>query len=128
MKARWPFWRNRAPGRFCLPPELPFASVEALAAAGRQSGVGIEVWAYGRMPLAMSGRCYHARVHGLDQGFLPVRLRARIPDGLTVRTLDGKDFLAINGVQTLSHNYCNLIGSLDRLAAGGRNLAAPVAA
>ena len=36
-----------------------------------------------------------------------------------MRTLEGKDFLAINGVQTLSHNYCNLIGSLDRLAKAG---------
>jgi collagenase-like PrtC family protease len=38
---------------------------------------------------------------------------------LTVRTVDGADFLAINGVQTLSHTYCNLIGDLDQLAKAG---------
>jgi len=41
------------------------------------------------------------------------------PDGLTAQTLDGEDFLAVNGVQTLSHVHANLIGDLDRLAAAG---------
>jgi collagenase-like PrtC family protease len=44
---------------------------------------------------------------------------AQDADGLAVQTVDGADFLAINGVQTLSHKYCNLIGDLDRLANAG---------
>ena len=49
--------------RICLPPELPLASVAVLARAGRDAGVAIEVWGHGRAPLAISGRCYHARLH-----------------------------------------------------------------
>jgi O2-independent ubiquinone biosynthesis protein UbiV len=112
------FLAKKGARSICLPPELPFASVETLAAAGLQSGVGVEVWAYGRTPLAMSGRCYHARAHGLTKDSCKLVCEKDL-DGLTVRTLEGKDFLAINGVQTLSHNYCNLIGSLDRLARAG---------
>ena len=40
-------------------------------------------------------------------------------DGLKVETLDNEDFLAINGVQTLSHTYCNLLGDIGRLRAAG---------
>jgi O2-independent ubiquinone biosynthesis protein UbiV len=112
------FLAKKGARSICLPPELPFASVEALAAAGAEAGVGVEVWAYGRTPLAMSGRCYHARAHGLTKDSCKFVCEKDL-DGLTVRTLEGKDFLAINGVQTLSYNYCNLIGSLDRLAKAG---------
>lgn len=104
--------------RFCLPPELPFASVEVLAAAAAKYGASVEVWAYGRMPLAVSGRCYHARAHGLSKDSC-LFVCAQDPDGLAVRTLDGADFLAINGVQTLSHKYCNLIRDVDQLAQAG---------
>lgn len=104
--------------RFCLPPELPFASVEVLAAAAAERGAASELWAFGRIPLAISGRCYHARAHGLSKDSCQF-VCARDADGLTTRTLDGVDFLAINGVQTLSHKYCNLIGDLDRLAKAG---------
>lgn len=104
--------------RFCLPPELPFASVEVLAAAAAASGAEVELWAYGRIPLAISGRCYHARVRGLTKDSCQF-VCAQDADGLAVRTLDGADFLAVNGVQTLSHTYCNLIGDLDALAKAG---------
>jgi collagenase-like PrtC family protease len=102
----------------CPSPELPVASVEVLADAGAKLGVAIEVWAYGRVPLAISARCYHARVHGLTKDSCQF-VCARDWDGLTVRTLDGEDSLAVNGVQTLSNDYCNLIGTIDRLAAAG---------
>jgi collagenase-like PrtC family protease len=104
--------------RFCLPPELPYASVTALAAAAETCGASIELWAYGRVPLAISGRCYHARAHGLSKDSCQFVCEKDI-DGLVVRTLDGADFLAINGVQTMSQNYAALISDLDRLASGG---------
>ena len=40
-----------------------------------------------------------------------------------MRTIDGRDFLAVNGVQTLSHAFVNLIGDLAAIkAAGGKSL------
>jgi collagenase-like PrtC family protease len=112
------FLARQGARRFCLPPEAPFASVEKLAAAAVACGAGVELWAYGRIPLAISGRCYHARVHGLSKDSCQF-VCAQDSDGLAVRTLDGADFLAVNGVQTMSHKYCNLIGDLDRLAKAG---------
>lgn len=112
------FLARRGARRFCLPPELPFASVEVLATAANEIGATTEVWAYGRIPLAISGRCYHARVHGLSKDSCQF-VCEKDPDGLAVRTLDGVDFLAANGVQTLSYKYANVIGALDRLAAAG---------
>ena len=102
----------------CLPPELPFASVEALATAARSLGVECEIWAFGRIPLAISGRCYHARVDGLTKDSCQFGC-ARDSDGLAVDTLNGKGFLAINGVQTMSHTYCNTVTHVDCLAAAG---------
>ncbi len=109
---------RRGARRFCLPPELPVASVGALAGAAVEVGSRVEVWAYGRIPLAISSRCYHARVHGLSKDSCQF-VCANDPDGWATKTLDGADFLAVNGVQTLSHVTANLIGDLDRLAEAG---------
>ncbi len=99
-----------------LPPELPRASIVAIAAAS--GNVEIEVWAFGRIPLAISARCYHARAHKLSKDSCQF-VCGNDPDGLMVETLDGQRFLAINGVQTLSHTYCNLVRDVVDLAAEG---------
>jgi len=112
------FLATKGARRICLPPELPFASVEFLAKAAAERSVGMELWAFGRIPLAISGRCYHARALGLSKDSCQF-VCEKDSDGMTVRTLDGADFLAVNGVQTLSHKYANLIGDLDALAQAG---------
>ena len=112
------FLAGKGARRFCLPPELPIASIGTLARAAAKAGAGVELFAYGRIPLAISGRCYHARIHGLSKDSCQF-ICEQDADGLSVRTVDGADFLAINGVQTLSHKYCNLIGDLDLLATAG---------
>jgi collagenase-like PrtC family protease len=38
---------------------------------------------------------------------------------MVLKTIDGRDFLAINGIQTLSHSYVNLCGEIDDLIAMG---------
>ncbi len=117
-EATMDFLARRGARRICLPPELPFASVESLGRQALDSGVVMEVWAYGRIPLAISGRCYHARAHGLTKDSCHF-VCEQDPDGLVTRTLDGVDFLAINGVQTLSHKFANLIGDFEQLGKAG---------
>ncbi len=102
--------------RICLPPELPLSSVAAIAGAVPQ--VAIEVFAFGRVPLAISARCYHARLHKLAKDNCRF-VCEQDPDGLVVTTLDDEAFLTMNGVQTLSHGCCNLLGDLDRLTQSG---------
>ena len=91
---------SRGATRACLPPELPRAALAALARAG--TGVELEVQVFGRMPLALSARCYHARAHGLHKDGCRY-VCDKDPDGMAVTTLDRQAFLAVNGVQTLSH-------------------------
>lgn len=86
--------------RLCANVEMSLPAVAALSARSPQ--LEIEVFSYGRLPLALSGRCYHARHHGLHKDNCQF-VCDRDPDGLAVKTLDGEGFLAINGVQTLSH-------------------------
>jgi len=96
---------SRGATRVCLPPELPRA---ALAALGRaDAGVELEVQVFGRMPLALSARCYHARAHGLHKDGCRY-VCDRDPDGMPVTTLDRQAFLAVNGIQTLSHALLDL--------------------
>jgi O2-independent ubiquinone biosynthesis protein UbiV len=109
---------GRGARRFCLPPELPLDSLSCLAATAAALGAEVEAWAFGRTPLALSGRCYHARVHGLAKDSCQF-VCGEDPDGLPVETLDDQAFLAINGTQTLSSTYCSLLGDLDRLAEAG---------
>ena len=97
--------------RICLPPELPLSSVAVIAAAVPQATV--EVFAFGRVPLAISARCYHARLHNLSKDNCRF-VCEKDPDGLALKTLDQQNFLAINGVQTLSHACTNLVGEIGR--------------
>ncbi len=102
--------------RICLPPELPLSSIATLAAAAPDTA--FEVWSFGRVPLAISARCYHARIHGLAKDSCQF-VCDRDPDGLAVETLDGERFLAVNGVQTLSHACCNSLGDSAKLRSAG---------
>jgi len=110
------YFAGRGAVRICLPPELPVTSIAAIAAA--VPDVAIEVFAFGRVPLAISARCYHARVEGLSKDNCRF-VCGKDPDGLAVETLDRELFVAVNGVQTLSYTCANLIGDLADLSAIG---------
>jgi O2-independent ubiquinone biosynthesis protein UbiV len=104
--------------RICLTPELPRESIALLAGAARAAGVELEVFVYGRLPLALSARCYHARAYGLDKEHCQF-VCARDPDGLPVSTLDDEAFLAVNGTQTLSYSCVNLLHEVPLLVSMG---------
>lgn len=108
----------RGAHRICLPPELPLESVKTLAETGAGLGVAIEVWGHGRLPLAISGRCYHARMHGRTKDNCQFACEDD-PDGLEIQTLDGQPFLAMNGVQTLSDTYASAAQQVDVLTQVG---------
>jgi collagenase-like PrtC family protease len=102
--------------RLCGNVEL---SLDALSAIGRACpGLEIELFAFGRLPLALSGRCYHARLHGLHKDACQF-VCERDADGRAVRTLEGQPFLAVNGVQVMSHGVQLAAFDTDRLQAAG---------
>jgi O2-independent ubiquinone biosynthesis protein UbiV len=80
-----------------------------------------EVFAYGRMPLAFSARCFTARHHNLpkdDCGFVCLQY----PDGLVMKTREGDHFLALNGIQTQSALVYNLVREIAAMPAAGVDL------
>jgi collagenase-like PrtC family protease len=113
---RWLIRRGAA--RVCLPPELPLSSIAVLARLGREEGVPVEVWGHGRLPLAISGRCYHARLHDRAKDSCQF-VCGEDPDGRDVETLDGQPFLAVNGVQTLSQSTASMAHRAEALAGAG---------
>ncbi len=97
--------------RICLPVELPGRAIAALA---KTQLMEVEVFAFGRMPLAIAARCYHARAHNLAKDNCRY-VCDRDPDGMTVDTLDGKPFLAVNGTQTMSYAVANLAAEIPAM-------------
>lgn len=98
--------------RICLPPELPAAVIGTLAATKLAE---IEVQVFGRLPLAISARCYHARSRNLAKDSCQY-VCADDPDGMDVATLDDDPFLAVNGTQTMSYHFLDLSAEVRVLA------------
>jgi collagenase-like PrtC family protease len=103
---------------FCLPAEMPAATIRALCHETQNLDATFEVLVFGRMPLALSARCYHARAHGRTKDSC-LFVCENDPDGLELRTLSGQPFLVVNGIQTLSHDFLNLIDRLEELRGMG---------
>ncbi|WP_417462582.1 ubiquinone anaerobic biosynthesis protein UbiV [Kordiimonas sp.] len=97
--------------RTSLNAELPKSTLAALATAAKGD---LEVQVFGRAPLAISARCFHARANHLTKSGCRY-VCENDPDGLTLDTLDGQAFLAINGLQTLSYKYISLLDELPVL-------------
>ncbi len=99
--------------RWVMPVELDRESLAALQAA-RPAGLETEVFAFGRLPLALSARCFTARAHNLakdDCGFRCLDY----PDGMLLSTQEGSSFLTLNGIQTQSAETYNLVAELGEM-------------
>ena len=84
--------------------------------AGRP--VATELFAFGRLPLAFSARCFTARHHRLNKDECEFRCIADA-DGLLLSSSEGQPFLVINGTQTQSAATQCLIGEGAALRAAG---------
>jgi collagenase-like PrtC family protease len=100
--------------RWILPPE---ASREILAGM-RPENTETEVFAFGRVPLAYSARCFTARRFNLQKDTCEFKC-IDFPDGMMIRTREGQEFLSLNGIQTQSAKVYNLLTDLPDLAAAG---------
>jgi collagenase-like PrtC family protease len=103
--------------RWVMPLEM---SREALASINnsRQSSPETEIFAYGRLPLAFSARCFTARHHNLQKDDCQFKC-LDYEDGLALKTREGQPFLTLNGIQTQSALVYNLVGELDTLQDAG---------
>lgn len=84
----------------------------------RPQGLQTEVFAYGRMPLAFSARCFTARHANLPKDDCQFKCMDH-PDGLLMRTRESEEFLVLNGIQTQSARVYNLLPEVKTLRALG---------
>jgi collagenase-like PrtC family protease len=109
---------SRGATHVCLPGELPAPAVRIAAQAARRLGLGVEVQVFGRASLAVSARCYHARAHGRTKDNCQFVCDGDA-DGMPLRTRDDRPILRVNGIQTQSESYVDLLPDMARLVADG---------
>lgn len=97
--------------RWTLPVEL---SKETLTTMHQERPLGVEteVFAFGRLPLAYSARCFTARAHNLPKDDCQFRCIDNA-DGLMLKTREDESFLVLNGIQTQSAKTQNLICDIN---------------
>jgi collagenase-like PrtC family protease len=103
--------------RWVFPVELSHESLADMQQR-RPSGIETEVFAYGRLPLAYSARCFTARARNLPKDDCQYCC-IDYPDGLTLSAQDGTRFLALNGIQTQSAKTLNLVAEIPRMRSLG---------
>jgi collagenase-like PrtC family protease len=103
--------------RWVIPLEMKRDDLAALQ-QGRPAGLQTEVFAYGRMPLAFSARCFTARHRNLPKDDCRFSCMDH-PDGLVLKTRESEEFLVLNGTQTQSARVYNLVDELDEMQAMG---------
>ncbi len=99
--------------RWVMPVELSRHRLAELL-AHKPQGMETEVFAWGRLPLAFSSRCFSARRHNLPKDDCRFKCLEH-PHGMALNTREGQPFLAINGIQTQSCSIQNLIGEIEEM-------------
>jgi O2-independent ubiquinone biosynthesis protein UbiV len=105
--------------RWVLPFELGREPAAALIASA--PALECEVFAWGRLPLAWSARCYTARAENRPKDRCDLACLDD-PDGRLVRTREDAPFLVLNGIQTQSALTQDLAPWLDELRRAGVGL------
>lgn len=93
------------------PPEAPVLTPHG-------DPIATEAWAFGRLPLAFSARCFTARHHRVPKDDCGYHCLAD-PDGLLLSSGEGQPFLVLNGTQTQSAVVQNLLEEAAALRAAG---------
>lgn len=101
--------------RWVPPLEATRALVQALHHT-RPAGLQTEVFAFGALPLAFSARCFTARHYDLNKDDCQFKCLDH-PGGMLVQTREGRDFLRLNGIQTMSAQCYNLLDQMPVLRA-----------
>ncbi|PXX49558.1 MULTISPECIES: U32 family peptidase [Aquitalea] len=106
--------------RWIPPVEMDRDTLAAVLQQFSRTGQPIEteLFAWGRLPLALSARCFTARHYNLSKDDCQFRCLEH-PDGLRLNTREQQAFLTINGIQTMSDGCHSLLPHLAAIAAMG---------
>lgn len=104
-----------------VPPiEMDRDTLAAILAECRARALPVqtELFAWGRLPLALSARCFTARHYNLKKDDCQFKCLEHA-DGARLSTREGKGFLTVNGIQTLSDGCHALLPHLADITAIG---------
>ena len=111
------FFAGQGARRWLPPLEVSGSLIETLHRT-RPAGMETEVFAFGKLPLAFSARCFTARHYGLNKDDCQFKCLDH-PDGMLVNTREAQAFLTLNGIQTLSAQTSSLLAQMPELMAQG---------
>lgn len=118
--------KKQGVSRWVMPVELGRETLKALLADAEQMGIkqGIEteVYAYGRLPLAYSARCFTARYYDLPKDNCQLKCIEH-PEGIAVHSQEDDELFTLNGIQTLSGRTYNLESELANMQTMGVDIA-----
>jgi len=100
--------------RWVMPPEASRTTLAGMKA--NLLGLETELFAFGRLPLAYSARCFTARRFNLQKDTCEFKC-IESPEGLLLKTSEGQPFLVLNGIQTQSAKIYNLLNEQAELTA-----------
>lgn len=109
--------RREGAMRWVIPVELGARQIAGIL-SDRPAELEVEIFAYGRLPLAFSARCFTARAHHYPKDHCET-ICNQYPEGLRVSAQDGTPFLVLNGIQTQSARVVSLIAEREALSALG---------
>jgi len=111
------FFAAQGAKRWLPPLEVSGNVIETLHRT-RPAGMETEVFAFGKLPLAFSARCFTARFYGLNKDDCQFKCLDHA-EGMLVNTRDGQHFLTMNGIQTMSAQTHSLLAQMPELLARG---------
>ena len=115
---------NSGMRRWVMPVELGAETLTQMLQEAAEDGsmqeLETEVFAYGCLPLAYAARCFTARYRNVPKDNCEFCC-IEYPDGLLIKSQEGRALFTMNGIQTLSADHYNLEHELDRMAEIGAN-------
>jgi len=103
--------------RWVMPVELAKETLQAMLDSS-PSELETELFAWGRLPLAFSARCFTARNAGLPKDDCQLRC-GDYPEGIIMHSQEEQPFLTINGIQTQSATTYCLLDAVAEIAEMG---------
>ena len=101
-----------------VPPLEATGDLVSILHRARSAGMETEVFAFGKLPLAFSARCFTARYYGLNKDDCQFKCLDH-SEGMLVKTREKASFLTLNGIQTMSAQSYNLLAEMPELLALG---------
>jgi collagenase-like PrtC family protease len=113
--------RDLGAKRWVMPLEMGRTGLQHMQRE-RPQGMETEVFAFGRMPLAFSARCFTARNRNLPKDDCRFSCIDH-PDGLMMETREKQQFLILNGIQSQSALVYNLVAEMQQIVDLGVDVA-----